>query len=93
MTYLESLQNAVQQAHSCTAKHLESVPVREMFRGKIVWDGTVEVFSLKGHPKAKRAYAWGYPDQGELTITTVLGLPPIRSALDAVRASIAGAPE
>jgi hypothetical protein len=92
LTYLESLQNAVQQAHGCIVKHLESVPIRETFQGKTVWDGTVEVFALIDHPKTKRAYAWGYPEKGELEIVTVLGLPPIKTPLDAVRASIAGRP-
>jgi hypothetical protein len=34
----------------------------KQFEGKTAWQGTVEVFDLIGHPKAKRAYAWTYRD-------------------------------
>jgi hypothetical protein len=37
------------------------VPVREVFRGKTIWQGNVEVFDLDGHPKAKRA-GWSHPE-------------------------------
>ena len=80
----------MEQAEGCNARHLESVPVHETFQGNTVWNGTVEVFALTGHAKAERAYAWGYPENGELRIITVLGAPPIDSPLSAVRASIAG---
>ena len=67
------------------------MPVTEIFQGEIVWAGEVEVFDLIGHPKAKRAYAWshreGKDDQGERFVT-VLEIPPVVSALTAVRASI-----
>jgi len=46
--------------HGGKAKHLESVPVTERFEGQIIWDGIVEVFRLKGHPKTDRVYAWMY---------------------------------
>ena len=28
--------------------------------GKTVWEGIVEVFDLRDHPEASRAYAWAY---------------------------------
>jgi hypothetical protein len=63
------LQVAIQELHKCGAVHRQSVPVHEVFRGKTVWGGEVEVFDLNGHPKAKRCYAWshreGPNDQGE----------------------------
>jgi hypothetical protein len=37
--------------------HRATVPVHEVFRGKTVWQGDVEVFDINGHPKAKRCYA------------------------------------
>ncbi len=40
----------------CT--HLESVPVKEVFNGKTVWEGVVEVFKLDDHRQANTAYAW-----------------------------------
>ena len=63
----------------------------ETFRGKVVWDGQVEVFDLEGHPKAKRCYAWSHQEgdkETERRYVAVLGLPPVNSPLDAVRAAI-----
>lgn len=45
-------------------KSCHSVPIKETFCGKIVWEGVVHVFSLSGHPTAKRAYAWSSPIKG-----------------------------
>lgn len=65
--------------------------MHEVFRGQTVWQGRVEVFTLLGHPKAKKAYAWshleGQDDEGE-RIVTVLEIPPVESPITAVRASI-----
>ena len=89
--YIERLQLTINHLHGCDSKHIESVPVHEVFRGQTVWQGIVEVFSLSGHPKAKKAYAWshreGKNDQGE-RIVTVLEIPPVESPVTAVRASI-----
>ena len=89
--YLARVQVAVSQLHNCGAAWRETVPVHEAFRGETVWQGEVEVFDLTGHPKAKRAYAWshreGENDEGERFVT-VLEIPPIESAITAVRASI-----
>jgi hypothetical protein len=53
-------------------------------------EGIVEVFALKGHPKAGVAYAWSHEtDEGGRRCVAVLGVPPIKRAQDAVRASIA----
>jgi hypothetical protein len=69
----------------------ESVPVREVFQGKTIWNGEVEVFDLTGHPKAKRAYGWSHPEgddnKGERFVT-VLEIPPVSSAETAVKVSI-----
>jgi hypothetical protein len=40
--------------------HPESVSVKETFHNQAVWEGTVQVFSLSGHPTATRCYAWSY---------------------------------
>jgi hypothetical protein len=65
--------------------------VHEIFRGQTVWKGRVEVFTLTGHAKAKKAYAWshltGENDEGE-RIVTVLEIPPVESPITAVRVSI-----
>jgi hypothetical protein len=57
--YLDELRGLVERGNKCQAVHVATVPVTELFEGKIAWTGEVEVFELTGHPKAKRCYAWG----------------------------------
>jgi hypothetical protein len=79
------------QLHNCSATWRESVHVREVFRGKTLLDGDVEVFDLTGHPKAKRAYGWSHPDGGDNKterFVAVLEIPPVVSPQTAVKISI-----
>ena len=86
---LPALLDAIRHMHGCEATWVESVPVRETFKGEIVWDGEVQVFDVK-HPKAARAYAWSHAtDTGRRRFVAVLGLGPVVDAITAVRASIA----
>jgi hypothetical protein len=89
--YIARVQVAVSQLHNCGATWRETVPVHEVFKGKTVWQGDVEVFDLLGHAKAKRAYAWshreGKNDEGERFVA-VLEIPPVESAVTAVRVQI-----
>jgi hypothetical protein len=63
--------------------------VKEMFQGRTVWEGIVEVFELHGHPKAVKAYAWSHEADGQKRKhITVLHVEPITSAAAAVRATI-----
>lgn len=91
--YLDRLQVVIQELHKCGAVYRETVPVHEVFRGKTIWQGEVEVFDLTSHPKAQRCYAWshreGPNDQGERFVA-VLGLPPVKDAPSAVKAAIVG---
>jgi len=89
--YLDRLQVAIQQLHNCAAVHRQTVPVHEVFKGKTVWQGDVEVFDLYGHPKAKRCYGWSHldkPDDSEERFVTVLEIPPVSSPQTAVQVSI-----
>ena len=90
MTYIEELQDVIRRLHGVESKHLESVPIKETFKGRTVWEGIVEVFELIGHPKSPKAYAWAYDtgDPKKLKHVTVLHLGPIGSPLLAVRAAI-----
>jgi hypothetical protein len=54
---VDQLRKAVEHMHSGSATLAQSVPVRETFEGKPVWEGVVHVFDLTGHPTATRAYA------------------------------------
>jgi len=89
--YIEELREAIRRLHAVESKHVESVPVKEVFQGKTVWEGIVEVFELVGHPKAPRAYAWAHdtdnPKKPRRHVT-VLHIHPITSAREAVRAAI-----
>ena len=76
--YVEELRAVIGKLHSCDSKHVESVPVHEVFRGKTAWRGVVEVFDLIGHPKAKRCYGWTYGEPEEFI--TILELPPVTDA-------------
>jgi hypothetical protein len=91
MSYIEELRDVIRKLHGVESKHIESVPVKEMFQGKTVWEGAVEVFDLVGHTKAPRAYAWSHdtddPKQPKRHVT-VLHIHPVTSPILAVRAAI-----
>jgi hypothetical protein len=84
--YIARLQVTVSQLHNCGAVWRETVPVHEVFKGKTLWHGDVEVFDLNGHPKAKRCYGWSY-DEPEQFIT-ILELPPVTDAQGAVKVGV-----
>ena len=91
MSYLEELRDVIRRLHGAEATHVESVPVKETFKGETVWEGIVEVFDLTGHATAHRVYAWAHEaDNPEKPVrhVTVLHLHPIKSAQDAVRVAI-----
>jgi hypothetical protein len=68
---------------------MESVPVKEFFQGQTVWEGVVQVFNLRGHPTAKRCYAWSHATTGEKRrFVAVLHQGPVDSPEKAVRAAI-----
>src|ERR1700730_14129593 len=86
----DQLKRAVEAQHGCRATLAQSVPVRDTFGGKPVWEGVVHVFDLAGHPTATMAFAWSSPIKGgdKRRFYTVLHVPPITSPVDAVRAAI-----
>jgi hypothetical protein len=88
--YIAELQAVFLRLHGCDATYAETVPVIEEFQGKTVWEGDVEVFDIRGHPKVTRGYGWGYTttDGGGRRYFTVLELPPVDSPQAAVRAAI-----
>jgi len=86
---ITQLKDAIRATHGCESLHVESVPVKEVFEGQTVWEGTVEVFDLVGHLQAKRAYAWTYPDGDQNKTFAVLGIPPVDSPQSAVKVAIA----
>jgi hypothetical protein len=90
LTYIEELRDVIRHLHGVESSYVESVPIKEEFQGKTVWEGIVEVFDLKDHAKAPRAYAWAYETDNPKRPrhVVVLHLGPVTSPLLAVRAAI-----
>jgi hypothetical protein len=88
VTHLDELRETIRRLHGLESEHVDSVPVKETFHGETVWDGIVEVFEVKGHPKIPRVYAWLHKQGRGHQHVTVLHIAPITSAVQAVRASI-----
>lgn len=53
-SYISSLIEAIGHTHGVEATHQETIPIREIFRGKVAWEGDVEVFSVE-HPSGRLA--------------------------------------
>lgn len=86
---IEKIRVAIETMHHCTARHVASEPVIELFNGEVAWDGVVETFEIVGHPKAKRCHAWSYMENDETRYATVLEIPPVESAETAVKVAVA----
>ena len=89
--YIEELRDVIRRLHGVESSHVETVPVKEAFQGKTVWDGDVEVFALHGHLKTNRVYAWSHETDDPANPkrhVTVLHIPPVVSPVLAVRAAI-----
>jgi hypothetical protein len=91
VTYIEKLREVIRHLHGVEATHVESVPIKEVWQGKTIWEGVVEVFDITGHPTAPRVYAWAHdtdnPKKPRRNVT-VLHIPPVVSPLLAVRAAL-----
>jgi hypothetical protein len=86
---LAALQTAIRERCRCESEYLESAPVHETHAGEVVWSGEVDVFLLRRHPRAKRAYAWSRPAaDGSRTIHVVLESPAVTDAVTAVRSEL-----
>lgn len=89
--YIERIKQVILHLYKSDAHHVESVPVEESFNSRVVWKGVVEVFTLTGHPKAKRCFVWSHSDgKGDTDerFVTVLEIPPVISPETAVKIAI-----
>ncbi len=89
--YIERLKQVIFHLHKADSEWVESVPVHEVFQGQTLWKGSVEVFMLRNHPRAKRAYGWSHQvDKGNVSerFVTVLEIPPVDSPQRAVQVSV-----
>ncbi len=89
--YVEHLRKAISKTFGLDSAHIETVKVVETFRGKVMFNGDVEVFTVTGQSDVARAYAWAEDIATGSNSTVVLERPPIKTALDAVRAALASA--
>lgn len=87
---ISELKSTIKKLHGVDSTHTGTVHVKETHGGQLVWEGDVEVFELKGHPQAKKAYAWmhGLDDTKAKKHVTVLAIPPVTSPEAAVKAVI-----
>ena len=86
---IAKLKSAIERKVGGLARHVESTPIREVFRGERVWEGVVETFDLALNPTVKRCYAWSYEENGETKYVTVSQTLEINSPEMAVKAYIA----
>jgi len=89
--YIEKLREVIRHLHGVEATHVERVPIKEVYQGKTIWEGVVEVFDITGHPVAPRVYAWAHDTddpRNPRRHVTVLHVPPVVSPLLAVRAAL-----
>jgi hypothetical protein len=91
MTHIDELRDVIRRLHGVESTHVSSVPVKQTFQGRTVWEGVVEVFDLIGHPSASNLYAWSHATddtENPQRHITVLHSHPITSPVLAVRAAI-----
>lgn len=90
-SYIDELREVIRRLHGVESSHVESVPIKETFQGRTVWEGVVEVFELIGHEKTTRIYAWANnpsDPKEKRNFVTALHIHPVLSPLSAVRAAI-----
>ncbi len=88
MTHIEKAQKAAMLTAGSPVTHNRTEEVVEVFRGKVIWQGRVEVFEISGHPEADECYVWEDRTEGREGYVAVLGQPPIQCAQSAVKAYI-----
>ncbi len=80
--YIVRVKLALEHLHDCGAVHRGTVPVHEVFRGQTVRKGDVEVFDIKGNPKATCAYGWSEkPPNGERIFAVLEDAPIIETRI------------
>ncbi len=84
---IAGFQKAIKATHGAAAELVGREYVIETFEGEEVWRGEVLEFAITGHPEAKRVFAWETGGR----VTAVLAVGPIKTARDAVKASIIAA--
>ena len=90
MNYIEFLKDAILKTHGVESEYSDTVPVNETCEGQTVWQGNVEVFTIRGHPKTNTCYAWGFTDDnGAMRAICILSISPLDTPLNAVKGYVA----
>jgi hypothetical protein len=88
---INELREVIRKVHGSRAVHLKSVPVKEVYHGKTVWDVVVQVFLLRDHPQTNKVYAWSYATddlEHPKRHVTVLHIPPAITPENAVKVAL-----
>lgn len=85
------LRKVIESQHGGTSTFVKSMRVHQTRGRQAGWDGLVHVFDLKGHPKAKRVYAWSSPISGgaKPRYFAVLHMGEVTGPVEAVKAASA----
>jgi hypothetical protein len=87
---IAALKKVIKESHGLDATHLFFVRITENVGGKVVWDGSVEVFLVKGNSEVDRCFAWQYTGtNNEIRYVAILGKTPLDTPLKAVRTFLA----
>ncbi|MGA7713029.1 MAG: hypothetical protein WCA81_14085 [Rhizomicrobium sp.] len=88
-TETDPLKRVIESQHGGKATFVQAFRVLPEHDRPTDWDGVVCVFDLKGHPKAKRAYAWSCPISGGTTprYFAVLHMGKVIGPMEAVKAA------
>ena len=82
--YSERLKAYIEKVQMCSAAFLQTEHIKGAVDGETIWEVDVEVFWINSPTtQAKRCYGWSRGESGEFV--TVLGLPPVNCAMEAVR--------
>lgn len=88
LNYKQALIDAIKKGYDFDATHVKTVPVKEVFQGKTIWEGDVEIFAINPPNKQPTfCFGWGFDTgTGKTEFVTVLAFPPIDTPLKAVQA-------
>jgi hypothetical protein len=88
---VDLLRQVIEVQHGAKSEFAQSVRVARWNGNPSSWDGVVHVFSIAGHPTARRAYAWSSPIAGSQSqrYFAVLQQGRIRTPAEAAKAAAA----
>ena len=82
-------QKTILDFFGCASTHCDTIRVREDYRGRVLWEGDVDVFDLDGHPSAPRAYVLRFEgENGATRVYPVLHAGLVDSPQSAARAIV-----